>query len=342
MLEQVNDLFKPPSKEHEESASSAAPTPQQPLNLSPSAKEQDQALVASLLSALLNDRLDRGAILYQFISDQLKAANHPKHYAQYSPLVLEFAAILMIRCGARAGRLLRGPGLANPKQPRFNFFWPSDRTCEREIKKRMPGNVIGFDYDALRRVVTVMTETEDMTSERGFYCLQMDATDVGSGLVTCTVDGRLINGSDLGNLSELAFADYPINDHIVKKTIEDIVKRWESLLSMASESGLEFAALEEFFIGLASSKDLVSKSAGDIKSAHAKQYKAKVDADPSNPLLTSFSDPSTPVEFLASKTKPGRKQVSQAQACAKLAALIDLTNKYVLLHNTLIHQEACQ
>ena len=332
MLEQVNALFAPRPENDDKPSANGPPPQEQPLKLSPPAHEQDQSLVASLLSAVLNDRLDRSAILYHFITDQLKAANHPKHYAQYSSLVLEFAAVLKIRCGARAGRLLRGPGLADPTRPRFNFFWPSDRTCEREIKKRMPGNVIGFDYDAVRRVVTVMVETEDKTGIIGFFCLQMDATDVGSGAITCTADSRLINGSDLGNLSELAFADYPLNDHAVKKSVEDTGKRWELLLSKASESGVDSGALAEFFAALGTSKDLVSQSAGEIKAAHVKQYKAKVDADPSNPLLTSFADPSTPVEFLADKVKPGRKQVNQAQACVKLRALIELTVTYVSIH----------
>lgn len=332
MLNQVIDLWKscqvaePPHAD--ESASEVR------LPASTTTQEQDRDLVASLLSALSRDRLDRDCILYHFICDQLKAANHPKHYVQYSPLVLELATIIMIRCGARAGRLLRGPGLANPTNPRFNFFWPSERTCERQIKKRMPGNVIGFDYDAIRRIVSVLSETEQETGVNGFFCVQMDATDIGSGALKFTADGRLINGSDLGDLFELAFHDYPLNDHVVKVRVEDMSKKWDLFSVEAGNNGLQVNEVRCFVDDLRSCSSLVRESAESILAAHVKQHQLKYDADPKNPLLSEYYDSTTPVELLEGKVKPGRKQVSQAHACIKLKALIDLTRTYAFHKQT--------
>ena len=70
------------------------------------------------------------------------------------------------------------------------------------------------------------------------------------------------------------------------------------------------------------------QSATQIMETHGKQLKSKLAANPSNPLLSKYFDPSTPAELRNGQAKPGRKQVAQAQACTALEALISCTTKY--------------
>ena len=249
-LEQLISLFSPLSSDDDAGDGAGNGTAYDP-------HISDRFLVTTLLSLLVNNKLDRDALLYNFLVDQVKGASTSSGYVQFSQIVKDFACILYVRCGSRPGRLLRGPGSVNKQKPLINLFWPTDQTCQREIKKNLPIDVIGFDLEAMRRIIAVGTETEEMSGVKPSYHIGMDGTDVRPGEVTLTKSDRLINGSDVGGLDELVFSDYPINDHQVKAQVEDVCKRWEQIEAKAGKQAISSSELQGFVDPLRSRMKLV-------------------------------------------------------------------------------------